>query len=566
MSLVEAIRAYIGEMIRLSGPGMKVLLMDKETTAIVSCAYAQSEMMQQEVYLFQRIDGQVKRDPVKHLKCVAFVRATPENVALVVQELRNPYYGQYFVFFSNVISKSDLKQLAEADDFEVVREIAELYADFVPLCPHLFTVNLPFCYQGLQWSPTALKRSVCALASVLLALRRSVTIRYQASSDAARVVADSLRSLMTRESVLFQSSGSASPNETLLLILDRRFDAITPLLNQWTYQAMVHELFGIRNNRVNMESAPSVGADMREIILNPMQDDFYATNMYASFGEIAQNIKEMMDEFQKKAKTHQKLESIADMKIFVEQYPQFKRMSGAVAKHVTLISELSRLATDYNLLEVSELEQHLACHADHSYSLQNIRRLLNHEKTSDLDATRLVMLYALRFESHPSSDLRGLVNLLRKRGVPEKYYRAVYDVVEFGGLKWRGIDPSADIDPIKITKKFIQDLKGVENIYTQHKPVLSELLGELAKNRLKESSYPYASGCSAPVRLQEVIVFIFGGATYEESLAVYNFSQNFPLKVILGGTAMHNGRSFIEEVINATQGASAIGAARHHLS
>ncbi|KFD62740.1 hypothetical protein M514_09198 [Trichuris suis] len=566
MSLVEAIRAYIGEMIRLSGPGMKVLLMDKETTGIVSCAYAQSEMMQQEVYLFQRIDGQAKRDPIKHLKCVAFVRATPENVALVVQELRNPYYGQYFVFFSNVISKSDLKQLAEADDFEVVREIAELYADFVPLCPHLFTVNLPFCYQGLQWSPTALKRSVCALASVLLALRRNVTIRYQASSDAARVVADSLRSLMTRESVLFQSSGSTSSSETLLLILDRRFDAITPLLNQWTYQAMVHELFGIRNNRVNMESAPTVGADMREIILNPMQDDFYASNMYASFGEIAQNIKEMMDEFQKKAKTHQKLESIADMKTFVEQYPQFKRMSGAVAKHVTLISELSRLATDYNLLEVSELEQHLACHADHSYSLQNIRRLLNHEKTSDLDATRLVMLYALRFESHPSSDLRGLVNLLRKRGVPEKYYRAVYDVVEFGGLKWRGIDPSADIDPIKITKKFIQDLKGVENIYTQHKPVLSELLGELAKNRLKETSYPYASGCSAPVRLQEVIVFIFGGATYEESLAVYNFSQNFPLKVLLGGTAMHNGRSFIEEVINATQGASATGAARHHLS
>ena len=31
-----------------------------------------------------------------------------------------------------------------------------------------------------------------------------------------------------------------------------------------------------------------------------------------------------MEEFQKKAKKHQKVESIGDMKTFVEAYPQFK--------------------------------------------------------------------------------------------------------------------------------------------------------------------------------------------------------------------------------------------------
>jgi vacuolar protein sorting-associated protein 45 len=46
--------------------------------------------------------------------------------------------------------------------------------------------------------------------------------------------------------------------------------------------------------------------------------------LYSNFGETGQTIKELMDEFQKKAKNHQKVESIADMKIFVETYPQFK--------------------------------------------------------------------------------------------------------------------------------------------------------------------------------------------------------------------------------------------------
>lgn len=34
---------------------------------------------------------------------------------------------------------------------------------------------------------------------------------------------------------------------------DRRNDPVTPLLSQWTYQAMVHELIGIVNGRVRIE-------------------------------------------------------------------------------------------------------------------------------------------------------------------------------------------------------------------------------------------------------------------------------------------------------------------------
>lgn len=45
-------------------------------------------------------------------------------------------------------------------------------------------------------------------------------------------------------------------------------------------------------------------------------------------------------------------------------------MSGTVAKHVTLVGELSRLVTTYNLMEVSEVEQQLACQEDHADVLQ----------------------------------------------------------------------------------------------------------------------------------------------------------------------------------------------------
>lgn len=94
--------------------------------------------------------------------------------------------------------------------------------------------------------------------------------------------------------------------------------------------------------------------------------------MYLNYGEIGSNIKELMDEFQSKAKFQQKVESIADMKSFIENYPQFKKMSGTVSKHVTLIGELSRLITANGLFEVSEAEQELACQNNHSESLKVI--------------------------------------------------------------------------------------------------------------------------------------------------------------------------------------------------
>eukprot|EP00976_Prorocentrum_cordatum_P090361 1188090-Prorocentrum_minimum.AAC.1 len=41
-------------------------------------------------------------------------------------------------------------------------------------------------------------------------------------------------------------------SDTVLLVVDRLDDPVTPLLTQWTYQAMVHELIGMQNHRVDL--------------------------------------------------------------------------------------------------------------------------------------------------------------------------------------------------------------------------------------------------------------------------------------------------------------------------
>uniref|UniRef100_A0AAY4CU51 Vacuolar protein sorting-associated protein 45 n=1 Tax=Denticeps clupeoides TaxID=299321 RepID=A0AAY4CU51_9TELE len=520
MNVTLAVKQYVSKMIENSGPGMKVLLMDKETTSIVSVVYTQSEILQKEVYLFERIDSQ-NRDSMKHLKAICFLRPTKENVENLIQELRRPKYSVYFIYFSNVISKSEIKALAEADEQEVVAEV-----------------------QGRSWEPSILPRATQGLTSVLLALKKCPMIRYQLSSDMSKRLAECVKQIITKEYELFDFRKTEVP--PLLLILDRSDDAITPLLNQWTYQAMVHELLGLNNNRIDLSRVPGISKDLREVVLSAENDEFYANNLYLNFGEIGTNIKNLMEDFQKKKpKGQQKLESISDMKAFVDNYPQFKKMSGTVSKHVTVVGELSRLVSERCLMEVSEVEQELACQNDHSNAQQNVRRLLQNPRLAEVDAVRLVMLYALRYERHSNSILPSLLDELQRKGVSERYRKMVQSMVEYGGKRVRGSDLITPTDAVAITKQFFKGLKGVENVYAQHQPLLHETLDQLIKGKLKDSQFPYLGPNALRDRPQDIIVFMIGGATYEEALTVYNLNRTMPgVRIVLGGTTIHNTKRF----------------------
>lgn len=48
---------------------------------------------------------------------------------------------------------------------------------------------------------------------------------------------------------------------------------------------------------------------------------------------------------------------------------------------------------------------------------------------------------------------------------------------------------------------------------------------------------------------------MIGGATYEESLSIYNLNKQNPgTRIILGGTTVHNFESFCEEIQSAMVG------------
>lgn len=94
-----------------------------------------------------------------------------------------------------------------------------------------------------------------------------------------------------------------------------------------------------------------------------------------------------------------------------------------------------------------------------------------------------------------------------------------------------------------------KSIKGNSNIYTQHQPLLQDVLSQVKKGKLSEADYPYegASGSGAP---SVVVIFYVGGTTYEEAHTVDVWNTEGQMQVVLGGTHVLNSDMFMRAIKN----------------
>jgi vacuolar protein sorting-associated protein 45 len=524
----------------------KALILDEDTLGFVSLNYSRSNLLEKNVYFFDTIDRRGS-EKLKHLAAIFFVRNTPENFTKIKDELANPLFSKYYLVFSNPIEDQKLREFADCDKFNLVLKVIELFADFYAINRDLFSLNIKTSMDLLihesNMSPSSQAKQNRILQGVfacVLSCRKHPYVRYAKHSNRAAKLADSIVSYMSTEDELF-ARHSKDDEKCTLLILDRKDDPITPLLNQWTYQSMIHELIGINNHRVKLDSG-------EEIVINPDQDEFFGKNMYKNYGEMAEELNRLVNEFKEKNKSQAKVESIEDMQRFMETYPEFKKYSGNVTKHVNIMSELSRKVERRKLLTVSEIEQDIAIKASKSEHTANVTEVLEDPEIDTFEKIRLVTIYALRYEG--DTNVAKFKNILKRDEVKQEYIDFIDIVLQYAGKKRRspflfGKGNDLLTNALNIFKS---NFKDVKNVFTQHKSCMHNMIEQMVKGKLSEVEFPYSTQSPTNSKTTDIIIFIIGGATYQEAKEVAEFIARSPdFNVILGGTIIHNSKSFIGE-------------------
>ena len=156
-------------------------------------------------------------------------------------------------------------------------------------------------------------------------------------------------------------------------------------------------------------------------MLSPEQDPFFARHLYDNFGDLGAHVKTYVSDYQARSSSSGggKIETVADMKRFVEAYPEIRKLGGNVSKHVALVGELSRLVGARKLLEVSEVEQSLATNESHASDLKSVQDLIVSPEVPSEAKLRLAILYALRYQRFNGNYIAQIVAMLPANGVPE---------------------------------------------------------------------------------------------------------------------------------------------------
>lgn len=571
-SLQSMVWSYLTRMLSpadSSHETMKVFIMDDETVRVVSTVASQRDMLELGVYLTERLDtpssdvgtsGRLS----SQLSAIYFVRPTKDAIRRIRSELQSPRFGSYVVYFSNVVSDMRLQDLAEADVHERIREVKEVCMDYVALDGHHFIVPL-----GNPWmsfapahvdfgaSSDIVDRITEGIASVMLSMRHRFQIRYQRSSDMAGRIAGSLHQLTHQDQRELYDFGSRDGPQPLLLLLDRTQDPVTPLLSQWTYQAMIHEILGMKDNIVLPQRGLHMGdgASGSRHVVSSLHDSFFKANMYLNFGDVGMAVKNLVDTVSADHKSVRDFDSIDDLAEFVERLPDATHQQGMTAKHVGIMSSLSRDVEERSLMTVSGVEQDVCCQASNpSGHYESVMKIVQHPAMEVFDKARLVLLYAFRYDDEAPQQSSSLFGALEQLGIDPLLLDTLRYVRKIWSVQSKDLDVFSDKT---LSSRFAnlakQHLKGVENVYTQHKPAFIPLIEKAAKGRLPVPEYPFAlqQHDDAHQRGSKlIIVFIIGGSTYEEAKAIaeMNSSDVSGLHVILGSTGVQNSHSFLQDL------------------
>lgn len=586
MDLRAVARSYIQQLISRPS-GLKALLLDDQTVRILSLLYSQSELLANDVVYITKLSNPPNYN-LSHMTALVFIRPTAENVRALRTELRHPHFQSYSLFSTNTIPRTHIEEIADADAHERVANLRELFADYFVLSPTLISFGVLPCVPTSRplESPVQnpdIKRTVDAISALILSLKITPRVRFQASSSLCRNVAERLCVRFDQERSLFEFRPRTPP--PLLLVLDRREDPVTPLLNQWTYEAMLHELIGVNYNRISLKDSPNIPDEFRELVVDDVEDQFFRKSRFLNFGDLGTSLQKLVDSFHKESKSNNRIATIDDMMKFVSNYPEFRKSSSNVSKHVALAGELSRLVGEMNLLEVSQLEQDIACREAEGEHRREILQLLNKNNVTPSDKLRLVMLYSLRYEGVNDKGLPTMKDALNRAGVGPEGIHLITAVKEYAGASKRSADVFSNRSFFAMASSSVRrGIGGVENVYTQHEPLLATTLDSLFRNRLKGELFPLvrsddvpnggsvmgaASEAATVPPPRELIVVMLGGATYEEARVVSGINggphaftppegsvtasatsaaKSLNARVVLAGTCIHNSTSFAIEI------------------
>ncbi|CAL9127335.1 unnamed protein product [Musa acuminata var. zebrina] len=607
----------------------KVLIMDKITVKVISHSCKMADITEEGVSLVE--DIYKRRQPLPSMDAVYFIQPTKENVVMFLSDMsgKSPLYKKAYVFFSSPVNKELVAHIKK--DTSVLPRIgglSEMNLEYFAIDSQGFITDherameelLGENAEGSHMYNDCLNTMATRISTAFASLREFPYVRYRAaksSLDASTVttlhdlvptkLAAGVWNCLSRYKAKIHDFPQRETCE--LLIVDRSIDQIAPIIHEWTYDAMCHDLLNIDGNKYTHEVPNKTGStDKKEVLLED-HDPIWLELWHAHIADASERLHEKMTNFISKNKAAQIHHgsrdggelSTRDLQKMVQALPQYTEQIDKLSLHVEIADKINGIIREQGLREVGQLEQDLVFGDAGTKELINFLR--TKQDISCENKLRLMMIYASiypeKFEGDKASKLMQLAQLSSDDMI------AVNNMRYLGGYGTKKTSRSGftlKFDAYKKKHAVRKERISEEVTWQLSKfyPLIEELIEKLSKGELPKDEYPCMNDPSssfhetsqdasastthhAPAQSmrsrratwarprssddgyssdsvlrhsssdfkkmgQRIFIFIIGGATRSELRVVHKLTTKLKREIILGSSSIDDPSQFITKL------------------
>ncbi|KAJ4827948.1 hypothetical protein Tsubulata_029131 [Turnera subulata] len=346
----------------------KVLIMDRLTVKVMSYSCKMADITQEGVSLVEDIYR--RRQPLPSMDAIYFIQPTKENVIMFLSDMsgKSPLYKKAFVFFSSPVSRELVAHIkTDSSVLPRIKALKEMNLEYFAIDSQGFITDNERALEELfgdeedsRKGDACLNVMASRIATVFASLREFPFVRYRAAKSLDVTTMTTTRDLIPtklaarvwdRLTQYKQKIEHFPQTETCdLLILDRSIDQIAPIIHEWTYDAMCHDLLNMEGNKYVHEVPSRTGGppEKKDVLLEE-HDPIWLELRHAHIADASERLHEKMTNFISKNKAakiqHGSRDgelSTRDLQQMVQALPQYSEQIDKLSLHV----ELAKLPQD----------------------------------------------------------------------------------------------------------------------------------------------------------------------------------------------------------------------------